>query len=447
MNWQPSATLRAARDGTSSARERAVVTSTLEHRGIAIRLRCIRDFLSVAETGSIAKSSAAIFKAASAIARAIAELEGALGITLFERKPRGMLLNAYGEAVRRRALRIAAEIAEARDEASRAGRGHQAVERTAVTTLLLNGRGLLLLMGLSELRSLSEAARRIGLSQAGASMSLGRMEAALGRPLFHRLMQGMITTDIGAKLVSHGRRIFAELRHMSSDIAAIAGATQGDVTIGALPLGRTFLLPAALAVALRHYPEIRVTTIESPYEALVAGLRDGVVDFIVGALRPEAKTFGLVTERLFDDRLGIIARAGHPLAGMTLTLKDLLRQQWILPRPGAPGRGLIDASFRELGIEPPPPSVETGDLAVLRGLLKDSDMLTAISPRQLLYEIAAGVLIELPVALGKTMRQIGITARAGAVLSPAANAVLDEIRATAHRLPAATAIEVLPGRS
>jgi len=407
-----------------------------EHQRLENHLRCIRDFIAVAETGSIAKSSVAIFKAASAIVRAIAELEGCLGVALFERKPRGMLLNAYGVAVRDRALRIAGEIAAAVDETSRAGKRHRAAERNAVSTLLLNGRGLLLLISLSEVRNLSAAASQIGLSQAGASMSLSRMEGALGEPLFHRMMQGMIATDAGAKIVSRARRIFAELRHMEADVAAIAGTTQGSIVIGALPLGRTDLLPTAIAASLHRHPKIRVTTVESPYEALVAGLRDGVVDFIVGALRPDEKNVGLVTERLFEDRLGIIVRAGHRLVGAKPTLEDLAQQQWILPRPGAPARGRIDASFRELAIEPPTPSVETGDLAVLRGLLKHSDMVTAISPHQLLYEIASGEFVQLPIDLAKTVRQIGITKRAGAVLSAAAEAVLDEIRTKSRSLPA-----------
>jgi LysR family transcriptional regulator of gallate degradation len=291
-----------------------------EHRGLETHLRCIRDFVAVAETGAIAKSSVAIFKAASAIARAIAELEGCLGVALFERKPRGMLLNAYGVAVRDRALRIAGEIAAAVDETSRARKRHRAAERNAVATLLFNGRGLLLLISLSEVRNLSAAASHIGLSQAGASMSLSRMEDALGEPLFHRMTQGMIATDAGARIVSRARRIFAELRHMRSDVAAIAGTTQGSIVIGALPLGRTDLLPTAIAASLNRHPKIRVTTVESPYEALVAGLRDGVVDFIVGALRPDEKNVGLLAERLFEDRLGIIVRAGHPLVGAKPTI-------------------------------------------------------------------------------------------------------------------------------
>ncbi|CBS89340.1 LysR substrate-binding domain-containing protein [Azospirillum lipoferum] len=159
------------------------------------------------------------------------------------------------------------------------------------------------------------------------------------------------------------------------------------------------------------------------------GLRDGDIDFIVGALRTGERNAGLITESLFEDRLGIVARAGHPLANSPLSLRDLLSQRWILPRRGAPGRRLIDRSFQELACDPPTPSVETGDLAVLRSLLKNSDMLTAISPHQLHYEIASGDLMELPILLGGTVRQIGITSREGARLSPAALAVLDEIRA------------------
>lgn len=398
-------------------------------------LRYIRDFLSVAETGSIARSSEVIFKASSAIARAISELEHSLGVGLFERKPRGMLLNAYGEAVRNRARRITDEIAGGVEEVARFAKRQPTVERNAVSNLLLNGRGLMLLISVSELRNLSAAAAHVGLSQAGASMALSRMESALGQPLFQRMMQGMVVTDAGAMIVSRGKRIVAELRHMQSDVAAIAGTMQGRIAIGALPLGRTHVLPTAVAAALQRHPNIRVTTVESPYEALAAGLRDGDIDFIVGALRVGERNAGLITESLFEDRLGIIARAGHPLAGAPASLKDLLPQRWILPRPGAPGRRLIDQSFRELAIEPPIPSVETGDLAVLRGLLKNSDMLTAISPHQLHYEITSGDLVELPVALGKTVRQIGITSREGAMLSPATLAVIDEIRSASRRLP------------
>lgn len=386
----------------------------------------LRVFLSVADTGSIAKSSGDILKASSAITRSIRELENALGAALFERGPRGMLLNAHGETVLRRAARIQDQAEQAADELGRS-KGAGTIARNVVAGLMFSGRKLRLLEQLTELTSLSAAAARLGMTQAGASMALSRIEAGVGQPLFHRLPKGMAPTDAARKLVAAGKRIFAELRHMEADLSGLAGTQQGTVIIGALPLGRTHIVPTAIARTLAHLPKIRVRMVEAPYDALVSGLRTGDIDIVFGALRPQ--TPGLIAEALFSDRIGIMARAGHPLSNKAeIRLESLLNEQWILPRPDAPGRRVIDDSFAELGFSPPAASVETGDLAMVRQLLRSSDMLTAMSPRQLQVEIESGVVTELPVALGRTTRRIGLTLREGALLPPIAHAILDAIR-------------------
>lgn len=392
-------------------------------------------FLSVANTGSIAKSSDDIFKASSAITRSIRELETALGVVLFERKPRGMLVNAYGDAVLRRARRIHEQAEQAADELCRS-RALGGISRNVVFNLMFSGKKLQLLEQLSASRHLSAAAAKLGVSQAGASMSLSRIEGAIGQPLFHRMQQGMVATDTADKLVTAGKRIFAELRHMEAEISAIAGTQAGTVIIGALPLGRTYILPSAIAHTLKAFPKIRVKMVEAHYDVLVSSLRNGDIDIILGALRPASLCRGLITEPLFSDRIGIMARAGHPLADRAkINLESLLHEQWILPHPDAPGRRLIDDSFAELGLSPPEASVETGDLAIIRQLLRSSDMLTAMSPRQLRVEIESGMVTELPVPLGQTTRQIGLTLREGALLPPIATAILDSLRLYSRDLP------------
>lgn len=400
------------------------------------RLQHLRDFLAVAEAGSIASAANRIFKAPSAITRSIIELEASLGTSLFERKPRGMLPNAYGEAVNRRAERIRDEVHFAAEEFLRSQLNPSSSLRTTIINLLFAGRKLQLLILLTDFRNISSAAAQMGMTQAGASMALSRIESGIGQSLFQRMMQGMVATDPAARLVMRAKRIFAELRHMESDISAISGNVAGTVAIGTLPLGRTFVVPTAIANALSRHPGLRVTTIESPYEQLVGNLRSGDIDVLFGALRPNDASQGLITKPLLNSRMGIVARAGHPLAQRRdLQLADLLSEKWILPKPNAPGRRLVDASFQELGLQPPIPSVETGDLAILRQLLNSSDMLTAISPPQFMFEIHAGMLAELPVALGVTTRQIGLTLRDGAMLSPATLAVLDAIYGVVRELP------------
>src|SRR5699024_1308683 len=121
---------------------------------------------------------------------------------------------------------------------------------------------------------------------------------------------------------------------------------------------------------------------------LVAQLLSGDLDFIVGALRPVRKADDLETERLFVEPITLVARHGHPLHGSGKATKAALAEaQWVVSRQGSPTRELLSHSFRQMDLAPPMPLVETGDLARLRGLLLNTDLITAISLQQLRYEI------------------------------------------------------------
>ena len=76
----------------------------------------------------------------------------------------------------------------------------------------------------------------------------------------------------------------------------------------------------------------------------------------------------------------------------------------------------------------PSPVVESGDLAIIRGLLLRSDMLAAVSAHQLEREIASGELCVLPLQLKQTTRAIGLTYRSACLHSPAAQALMETIR-------------------
>lgn len=69
----------------------------------------LRYFLEVARSGSITQASERLFVAASAISRQISSLEDVLEVTLFERRPRGMVLSAAGEMLAAHARRAGLE--------------------------------------------------------------------------------------------------------------------------------------------------------------------------------------------------------------------------------------------------------------------------------------------------------------------------------------------------
>jgi len=85
-------------------------------------------------------------------------------------------------------------------------------------------------------------------------------------------------------------------------------------------------------------------------------------------------------------------------------------------------------SMRRKDLEAPSEVVETSDLAILRGLLLHSDMLTALSAQQLEYEIASKALQVLDFKLPRTSRIIGITQREDSYPSPGAVVLMNAIR-------------------
>src|SRR4029450_5703430 len=79
-------------------------------------LRQLRAFLAVADQGSANQAGAALFRAQSAVSRSIHKLESELGVALFERRARGMLMTEYGRALLVRARRGHAEMQRAPTE-------------------------------------------------------------------------------------------------------------------------------------------------------------------------------------------------------------------------------------------------------------------------------------------------------------------------------------------
>ncbi len=76
----------------------------------------LRYFLEVAQRGSLTEASSRLHVAASALSRQIAGLETQLGVPLFERHPRGMVLTAAGEVLAAHARRTGLDAERALDE-------------------------------------------------------------------------------------------------------------------------------------------------------------------------------------------------------------------------------------------------------------------------------------------------------------------------------------------
>jgi len=392
----------------------------------------VRAFVRVTDHGSVSKASAVLYRAQSVVTRAIADLEARLGVALFERHANGMRLTDPGERILPRARRVLAELEEVPTQLG--------IDAARVTEplYLYQARRLQLFVKLCETRHMQTVANLFGLSQPAVSAALKVLEDGCGTRLFERTPRGLQPTRASLDILFPIRRALNELRHIDADLAALQGALRGLVNIGSLPLGRTRILPEAIVRLTSAHPGVQVATNESPFDLLATELRAGDLDFIFGALRPADYASDLHGEALLTEEMVILVRDRHPLLGIDVQPDDLRQARWVLPRAGSPARQLLESSFASAGIPAPLPVVESGDLAIIRGLLLRSDMLAAVSAQQLDEEIRAGDLCILPWPLKRTTRAIGLTYRTASLHTPAARALMEAIREVTESLAALT---------
>ena len=74
--------------------------------GHRIQLRDLHVLMAIADTGSMAKAAAKLGISHPAISKTISEIEGTLGVRLFDRNSQGVELTAHGEVLLRCGINV-----------------------------------------------------------------------------------------------------------------------------------------------------------------------------------------------------------------------------------------------------------------------------------------------------------------------------------------------------
>ena len=392
-----------------------------------ISLRQARIVLAVARGSSVTGAARAINRSQTSVTKSIQDLERTLDVTLFDRSPRGVTLTVYGKALYRGADEAANTFARALSlipaSVARESPGVARFFQMDVSEKWLDA-----LLATAEHQNLAAAAQHIQVTPAAVAASIRKLEDSLNVTLFERSPNAIAPTSFTSSLVSYVKLARTHLRHACDEVASLKGTERGRVVIGSLPLIRTIVLPKAIARLRASHPSIDISTLEGPYDDLAAALRCGDIDLMLGALRGDDSGGELEEEVLFEDQLSIVVRAGHPLCGQKdVRFKELLDYEWVMPRHRTPTRELVESAMTSRNLPLPEHIVETSSLVVLRGLLVESDAVTALSRHQVLFEEASGTLAALPIDLPETRRPIGITRRVAGSMPPAAELLVREI--------------------
>jgi DNA-binding transcriptional LysR family regulator len=113
----------------------------------------------------------------------------------------------------------------------------------------------------AELRSFSEAARRLNSSKSVVSRQVSALEAELGARLFHRTTRSLTLTEAGRGYHERCARILADIDEANLSVSQLQAAPRGRLRVNA-PMSFGFLhLAPAIPDFLARYPEVEVDMI------------------------------------------------------------------------------------------------------------------------------------------------------------------------------------------
>ncbi|MCX6953989.1 MAG: LysR family transcriptional regulator [Verrucomicrobia bacterium] len=208
----------------------------------------------------------------------------------------------------------------------------------------------------AETLNISEAARRLRVTQPALRRHIHTLEHVVGHPLFVRRRNGLRLTPTGVALRDDGAKA---LSAFDEALRSARGAGSTDATVVRLgyygiSVWANLLAPAVEKFA-RKYPHLTLNMVEQSSVYLAADLREGLLDVALLATGDYGRIPGVVTELACTVPAVAVVAANHRLAKKrVIALEDLKDEEIIgFRHQDAPGRyrGFI-ATCREAGFTP-----------------------------------------------------------------------------------------------
>ena len=228
------------------------------------------------------------------------QLERQLGLKLFERTRRGMILTELGAILSQRARRAMVHLDTVEKELIAEHTKAGTVRYPSGFSNKVTRRLLSAFLTIASSRTERAAAQQLGLSQPAMTQALRDLERLVGESLFVRSARGMIVTPFGEILLRRAKLVFAEIAAASNDIANRVGGITGRIVVGVLPQAGAPLIARAVNLLLKDHPSVQVVIVEGTYRSLIDELLCGDIDLIVGGLN-HPQIGEVVQDHLFDD--------------------------------------------------------------------------------------------------------------------------------------------------
>lgn len=199
-------------------------------------------------------------------------------------------------------------------------------------------------------RSVSGAARALGVTQPSVSLSLKRLRANFGDELFVRQAGRMEPTELAERLREPIRRTMSIVRDEIGLSPAFEPQTsQRCFVISLSDLGDLVFLPDLVAILRERAPGVTIRSVATRLPTLFGDLANGSIDLALGHLTGpgRANIFG---QTLFSQGFVCLARNDHPDIGRSLSMEQYLAANHAVVVQEGQSQEVLEGRIQELGI-------------------------------------------------------------------------------------------------
>lgn len=173
-------------------------------------------------------------------------------------------------------------------------------------------------------RTMSESARRLGITQPALSESIRRLEDDTGSPLFYRAKSGIALTPQGRRILEKAKSVMGLINEMESEHESALPT----IVIGAHPLVASYSLPTALANLQKLEPAYRISVENAHSRQVQEWIQQGRVD--VGLVVNPVSNPDLIIRTISKDKIAVWMHKGGALNEQILYNPEMFQAQTIL---------------------------------------------------------------------------------------------------------------------
>jgi LysR family transcriptional regulator, cyn operon transcriptional activator len=196
----------------------------------------------------------------------------------------------------------------------------------------------------------SKAAERLFVTQPTLSHQLAELEAQIGAPLFDRTGKNVRLTQAGEIFRPYAKRSLDEIEAGANALAELEGLQRGELRIGVTQSFVRRLMPPIIGEFLERHPAVHLRVSDLPAIQIERQLSEGLLDLGIAFAPSVLEDTEL--EPILEDRLLLVVRDDHPLAGKTqVRMAELEGVALVLLSRDYSTRQLVDGYLENAGVK------------------------------------------------------------------------------------------------